>query len=72
MGAAGCSTGCCCWDMYSGSGNSNGNGGDNDCHDLAKWLSYYLYLFSFSFLLIRKSMDVQEEMTQKRCVGLYK
>ena len=42
------------------------------CHDTAKWLSYYLYFFSFSFHLIRKLMDIQEGMTQKRCMGLYK
>jgi len=28
------------------------------CYDLAKWLGHYLYFFSFSFHLIRKSMDV--------------
>jgi len=42
------------------------------CYDMAKWLSHYLYSFSFSFYLIRKSMDAWERMTQKRCVGLYK
>jgi len=41
-------------------------------HDLAKWLSHYLYFFSFSFHLIRKLTDVQEEITQRRYVGLYK
>jgi len=41
-------------------------------HDLAKWLSHYLYFFSFSFYLIKKSTDAQEGITQRRCVGLYK
>ena len=42
------------------------------CYDLAKWLGHYLYFFSFSFHLIRKSMDVQEGMTKRRYMGLYK
>jgi len=29
---------------------------DVSCHDLAKWLSYYLYFFSFSFLFL---LDLQ-------------
>ena len=31
----------------------------------------FIFLF-FSFYLVRKSADTQEEMTQKRCMGLYK
>ena len=42
------------------------------CYDIAKWLSYYLYFFSFSFYLIKKSIDVWERMTQRRYMGLYK
>ena len=42
------------------------------CHDLAKQLGHYLYFFSFSFHLIRKSTDAQEGMTQRRCMRLYK
>ena len=42
------------------------------CYDMAKQLSHYLYFFSFSFYLIRKSIDIQEGITQKRYVGLYK
>jgi len=45
---------------------------NGSCHDLAKWLSHYLYFFSFSFYLIRKSTDMQEGITQRRCMGLYK
>ena len=31
------------------------------CYDLAKWLSHYLFSFPFSFILIRKSMDMRED-----------
>jgi len=30
---------------------ANGEPIPMECHDLAKWLSHYLYFFSFSFLL---------------------
>ena len=29
LGAAGCSTGCCYWDMYGGGGNSSSNSDDD-------------------------------------------
>ena len=48
--------------------NSNGEW----YQDLAKWLNHYLYFFSFLFFLFNKSTDVQEGMTQKRYMGLYK
>ena len=32
------------------------------CHDLAKWLSYYLYFFSFLFLV---GLTIQEKSTEK-------
>ena len=28
--------------------------------------------FFFSFLLIRKSVDAQDEMTKRRCTGVFK
>jgi len=37
-----------------------------------KWLSYYLFSFSFSFLLIRKLVDMQDGITKKRCMEVYK
>jgi len=34
------------------------------CYDLAKWLSYYLYFFSFLFLLdLLYKEEVQESVT---------
>jgi len=37
------------------------------CHDLAKWLSYYLYFFSFLFLLdLLHKEGVQESITYHR------
>ena len=37
-----------------------------------KWLSHYLFFFSFSFLLIKKLLDAWDGTTQKRCMGLCK
>jgi len=47
------------------------NIGDN-CHDLAKWLSYYLFYFSFSFLLVSQKIKHAGQLNKKVLMGLCK
>ena len=36
------------------------------------FISFFFFFFSFLFLLIRKLVDMQDGMTKKRYVGVYK
>jgi len=47
------------------------NIGDN-CYNLAKWLSHYLFYFSFSFLLVSQKIKHAEQLDKKVLMGLCK